>query len=711
MSPQTAIFVASPLTADSGSWQFPHSMHETGRSPAAQVPLRALLLSLAALAVPVIAALYVPESISDFAGLLWLIALVPAFLLAYYRGWQGVATALAVAMVILAATQVAMAYAGRQMPDILFGILIAILALSLGIGWLAERLHRDREEAESMALTDILTRLPNRRHARLFLENEFAAAQRGRPLALVLFDLDRFKDYNDRHGHPAGDRALQAFADILGQNTRLMNLSARFGGEEFLSILANSDAFGAMRFAERVRATLRAQDHEVAHFTVSAGVASYSPGMRTADELLAAADHALYRAKREGRNCVRMFGRPLLDRIFGRAPGQEPSEPSSSEELRRTTDYSEPEGEKERIAPTREQKPRQTSLFGSGRRILLVEDDETVREPLATYLGAEAFSVTQVPDGTQAIQEIHQEFDVLITDFNLPGLSGNELVAAAKSRWPATQAIVITGVSDAQVAAEALNAGADRYLLKPFGLGELHDYLVEALDRRDQILRERAERRLLTSEALVRAEQAHEAVLKGARALVRAVEVRDPYTRGHSERVAGYARVIAQDLIEAGHRLDADALRLACELHDVGKIGVPDAILNKTGRLSGEEFEEVAKHPKTGRRILESLLDDETILGVVTWHHERWDGSGYPDRLRGEKIPLPARVTAVADNLDAMTSTRAYRPAIPWEEVVSEIVDAAGAQFDPLVVSAFERCLPRLRQIYLDHESQGLLWM
>jgi diguanylate cyclase (GGDEF)-like protein len=683
-------------------------MQENGKHSTQRVPPRALVLSIAALAVPVTAALAFPEAIADQAGLLWLLALVPAFLLAYYRGSRGLATALAVGMVVLVVTQVVATVLGRSVPDLLVGVLFALLAISFGIGWMTERFHQDRERAEILAFTDALTCLPNRRYAHLFLENEFAAAQRGRPLTVVMFDLDRLRDYNERYGQQAGDEALRVFGSILGQNTRSMNLSARLGEEEFMSILANSDAVGGMRFAERIRATLRAHERCPAPITVSAGVAAYSPGMRTADELIAAADHALFRAKKEGRNCVRMFGRPLLDRIFGRAPGDTPDRTSP------------PEGPWDEDAlrspfPSLDSSsagviPHQTSLFGSGRRILLVEDDETVREPLATYLSAQAFSVTQVPDASQALQELSQEFDVLITDFNLPGLSGNDLVEAGKSRWPATQAIVITGVNDAQVAAQALNAGADRYLLKPFGLDQLHDYLVEALERRDQILRERAERRLLTSEALVRAEQAHEAVLKGARALVRAVEVRDPYTRGHSERVAGYARIVAHELIDVGQRLDADALRLACELHDVGKIGIPDAILNKPGRLTAEEFEEVAKHPKAGRRILDSLLDDETVLAVITWHHERWDGRGYPDRLKGEKIPLAARLTALADTLDAMTSNRAYRPAIHWDEVVRQVVDGAGTQFDPLVVSAFQRCMPRLQQIHMEHEAQGALW-
>ena len=270
--------------------------------------MRALILSLAALAVPATVALLFSEFLGQYGPLLWLLLLVPAFLLAYYRGWRGVATALAAGMATLSSTQVVASWMGIAVPDLLLGVVAFYLAIAMGVGWLAELLHRDRNEVEDMALTDTLTHLPNRRHAMVFLENEFASAERGRLLCAVFFDLDGFKGFNDRHGHPAGDEALRSFADILTQTTRRMNLSARFGGEEFLSILAGSDAEGAVSFAERVRIALAARALSGETLTVSCGVATYHPSLSSPDDLLAAADHALYQAKREGRNCVRLFG-------------------------------------------------------------------------------------------------------------------------------------------------------------------------------------------------------------------------------------------------------------------------------------------------------------------------------------------------------------------------------------------------------------------
>jgi diguanylate cyclase (GGDEF)-like protein len=283
--------------------------------PARVVPFRALAISLGAFLVPVLGAFSFPERIAEYGALLWLTMVIPAFLLAYHRGWRGAATALAAGMATLSVTQAAVLWAGEPVPDILLGVVVAYVLIVLGIGWLAEALHQERAVVEDMAFTDLLTGLPNRRQARLFLENEFAAAERGRTLSAVIFDLDHFKEYNDQHGHPAGDDALRAFADILGRTTRRADLSARFGGEEFLSVLTASDAEGAVIFGDRIRTALGAAHLDRGSLTVSAGAAAYHPGMRSPDELLAAADDALYQAKREGRDCVRLYGSSLMDHV------------------------------------------------------------------------------------------------------------------------------------------------------------------------------------------------------------------------------------------------------------------------------------------------------------------------------------------------------------------------------------------------------------
>jgi len=272
------------------------------------IPLRALWLSFVALAVPVSAAVFFPELAGADAGLLiWLMALIPAFLLTYYRGWRGASLALAMGMAALALTQVALLLAGTTVGNwsLLSGIIIVYLAVSLGIGWVTELLHVERRRAERLALMDSLTGMPNRRHSVVFVEAAFAAAKRGIPFTVVLFDVDRFKAYNDTNGHLAGDEALKKISDVLISSTRKMNLTARWGGEEFLSMLSDTPVEGGRIFAERILSEIH-QTFPDGSITLSAGVARYTEGMDTPTRLLAAADQAMYDAKADGGDCVRV---------------------------------------------------------------------------------------------------------------------------------------------------------------------------------------------------------------------------------------------------------------------------------------------------------------------------------------------------------------------------------------------------------------------
>lgn len=284
-----------------------------------RIPPRLIFYSLVAFAVPLIGAVLLPVGLPEYEVLLWLVALIPAFLFAYYRGWAGVATALAAGMVVLVGIQITVLMLGQPLiewPLMLAGI-AAYIGIGLGIGFLSEELHREREHAQELAVTDDLTGAPNRRYARIFLEKEFAAARRGRPLVVVFFDLDNFKQYNDRHGHAAGDQALSAFANVLLATTRKMNLSARYGGEEFLSVVAASDMDGALIFVDRVREGLKENQPAIGSLTVSAGLAEYRSEMEGVEDLLNEADAALYRAKAQGRDSVAVFG--AEDSLLGSA--------------------------------------------------------------------------------------------------------------------------------------------------------------------------------------------------------------------------------------------------------------------------------------------------------------------------------------------------------------------------------------------------------
>lgn len=275
-----------------------------------RIPVSGAVLSLLALGVPVLASTVFAEVVADFEALVWLSALIPAFLLAYYRGWRGVALGFAIAMAVLTATQLVILTQGTRLPNwpLMLGITGSFIAISLLLGGVVEQLHDARAEAERLALFDALTSLPNRRYFDLLYEKSFAAARRGAPLCLVTFDIDYFKDLNDERGHQVGDDVLRRIAAVLATNTREMDVTARVGGDEFISVLAANSVEGALVYVDRVRRAILGGNEVGVHVTVSVGIAQYAPEMATAVDLLSAADRALYRAKKDGRNTVVVAG-------------------------------------------------------------------------------------------------------------------------------------------------------------------------------------------------------------------------------------------------------------------------------------------------------------------------------------------------------------------------------------------------------------------
>jgi diguanylate cyclase (GGDEF)-like protein len=275
------------------------------------VPISGMVLSIVALAIPLLASTLLWDTTRDYEALIWLSALIPAFLLAFYRGWRGVAVGFAAAMAALTSAQVLVLTTEARLPDwpLMLGITLTFISISLLLGAVVQRLHEARAYAESLALYDSLTSLPNRRYFDLMLDKAFAAAARGVPLVVVVFDLDHFKAFNDQHGHLAGDAALREFAGVLSRNTRRMNTSARVGGEEFMSLVSASTVDGALVFVQRIQEGLARCEGLPAPISVSIGAAAYTQGMRGAEELVAAADAALYEAKRRGRNRAVVAGR------------------------------------------------------------------------------------------------------------------------------------------------------------------------------------------------------------------------------------------------------------------------------------------------------------------------------------------------------------------------------------------------------------------
>jgi diguanylate cyclase (GGDEF)-like protein len=283
------------------------------RTDTPRVPLHALLVSALALAVPVVARFALGDVAGEHESLLWLLALVPAFMLSYYRGWRGAATGIVAAMAVFALVHAASVGSGGtfRLAENTPATLAVLVSVGVGIGWLAEKMHRDGSRIRDLALTDTLTGLPNRRYLELFLKPQFAAGIRGRPVSLLIFDLDHFKAYNDRFGHQAGDRALAEVGRVFQTLTRDMDLTARWGGEEFLSVLVDCTPENAVLFADRVRGEVLKLELETP-VTMSVGIAGVRRGMAGTAEVIDAADQALYRAKTEGRDrvCLEMVKVP-----------------------------------------------------------------------------------------------------------------------------------------------------------------------------------------------------------------------------------------------------------------------------------------------------------------------------------------------------------------------------------------------------------------
>ncbi len=268
------------------------------------VPLRVLALSLAAFGVAIVGAFTSPELLAGYDALSWLLLLVPAFLLAYYRGWRGAVRVLAGGSLLLLALELAAArLLGLTVEWILlFLVALSLLAIGLGLGVLSELLHRERVEALALAYNDPLTALPNRKLLEFQLDKQFAAALQGQPFSLALFDIDGFQEYNQRFGYSAGDEALRRVAACLNGTTRQVNMCGRYGGDEFLAILSGEAVEGASIYAERARAAVASIPLPAGAVTVSVGVASFAEATRNPAQIIGDAADALERAREAGGN-------------------------------------------------------------------------------------------------------------------------------------------------------------------------------------------------------------------------------------------------------------------------------------------------------------------------------------------------------------------------------------------------------------------------
>jgi response regulator RpfG family c-di-GMP phosphodiesterase len=331
--------------------------------------------------------------------------------------------------------------------------------------------------------------------------------------------------------------------------------------------------------------------------------------------------------------------------------------------------------------------------------ILIVDDEEEIRHVLYDLL-SENYDCQLVASAEAALARLAaMRFDIVVSDINMEGMSGLEMIPHVAAIAPDTTVIMVSGTQTVESAIEALRAGAFDYVMKPFDLRHVeaavsraleHKQLREAKRRYENYLEELvAERTAELDRTLATLEDSYRMTLK---ALAAALETRDRETHGHSERVVSFSLRLGRELNVTGD--DLRALEFGALLHDIGKIGVPDSILHKPAQLCEAEWVKMRCHPVHGQQILQGIKFLEGAARVVGQHHEKWDGTGYPAGLRGMDIDLNARIFAVADAFDAITSDRVYRAGRSYEVAVAELEEYAGRQFDPGVVAAFRR-IPR----------------
>jgi diguanylate cyclase (GGDEF)-like protein/putative nucleotidyltransferase with HDIG domain len=413
------------------------------------------------------------------------------------------------------------------------------------------------QKAQEQAVTDGLTGVKTHRFLMEALHTEWKRSTRAsRPFCLLLADLDRFKFVNDFFGHLEGDLVLKRVGRILEQNCRRSDVVARYGGDEFVILMPESDVEQSRQFAEKLRSCIYNDSLlREKNITASMGIAGFPDHGSTPQELIQVADASMYLSKHQGGNTVSSAG------------------------------HAHPE-----------------------------ETKQWKRDVLEAYLGVTLKRLFAT--GPEAFAEIHRRLEQFSQSLPIP-----DLTPAAES-------------------------GAD---------AAVRSFIPAVIDT-------------ITSLAL-------------------AIDSKDPYTQGHSPKVATYSALIAEAL---GLKEDeVEQIRLGGMLHDIGKVGVPESILNKSGPLNPDEWDMMKKHVEFGDRLLQVLPSLVRVREMVRHHHEMFDGSGYPESLVEEEIPLGARIIAIADAYDTITSDRTYKKARPLQVALVEIERCAGTQFDPHLVRLF----------------------
>jgi putative two-component system response regulator len=322
--------------------------------------------------------------------------------------------------------------------------------------------------------------------------------------------------------------------------------------------------------------------------------------------------------------------------------------------------------------------------------VLIVDDETGIRRILSQVLSVAGYLCLEASNAEEAMERFRSHpVDIALLDINMPGRSGTQLLGDVTRDYPDVAIIMLTAISDSEVCIDCMRHGAFDYIIKPFNNKELLVRMNQALEKRRLRLENRDYQQHLEEKVHEQAERIRSDYFNALTSLAQALEAKDKYTSGHSRRVADISAVIASQMGKSGDEIAQ--IRMAAMVHDIGKIGINESILNKPGRLTEAEHAQFCLHSEIGERILKPITSDAAILSMVRHHHERYDGTGYPDGLKGNHGGSSGTcgILAMADAYDAMTSDRPYRKALPLEQAIKEIRDNAGKQFDPAVVAAF----------------------
>jgi putative nucleotidyltransferase with HDIG domain len=324
-------------------------------------------------------------------------------------------------------------------------------------------------------------------------------------------------------------------------------------------------------------------------------------------------------------------------------------------------------------------------------KILLVDDEESIRFVLNKGLSLRGFVCDEAGDSEEALAKLAAKpTELVMLDINMPGKQGSEVLPDIRQRFPDTAVIMASGISDERVIAKCIRDGAQDYITKPFGFEQVLQSIGRALKKRSLELQIRYHLQKTGGATQERPSEIREVFRDAIELLIRTLEENDEYTAGHSREVTRIALSLGEKLSLSSEELED--LRWAALLHDVGKIAVDPSILNKPGKLTPTEYRHIMTHAVAGPSLVKPFVNDR-VVEIISHHHDRYDGTGLDQVVSGEQIPLGARIVAVADAFQAMTSDRPYRRAMPQENAMEEVTACSGSQFDPVVAGTLVKML------------------